>query len=273
MPVSLDFTTAWSGQISADNIHACLHAGDPLARWSVINLVGLRWIEPAGLVAIATFAESQAQIGRRPRLYAPQSTARARYLSRMHLGRVIEELGGEHNLPATNEWDQEGRLLELQRFDGTAEAENLGRLVFERLNDDSTAMAMHTAICEIGANVPDHSGREHGYICAVTIPSSGRVSFAVGDAGVGLLEPLAGSGYTSVSAVMEDLFDRGITRTAEPGRGRGVFRTRELVNQEDGEVFLASGGATLTSTPRARRSAKHVMALPGTLLQGSMPCR
>jgi hypothetical protein len=269
--VSLDFIAPV--QLTAASVHSCFRAGDPVAPIAVINLRALAWTEPAGLVAIAMFAESQSQIGRLPRLYAPADVNRARYLSRMGVGEIVSSLGGAHDLPATRLWDQEGYLLELQRFDGEDAPPELARLVEARLVDGPSAEAVHKGICEIGANVPDHSGRAHGYVAAVTTHGASRVAFAIGDAGVGLLEPLARRGYASNAEVIRDLFARGgVSRLGAEGRGRGVHRTREVVTKGGGSVYMASGRDAVSSTGSITHAASGAIAIPGTLLQGSMPC-
>ena len=233
----------------------------------------LGFIDPAGLVAIATFAESQWRIGRTVQLIAPDSEQLARYLTRMHLGEVIKELDGWHNLPHVKEQDQEGRLLELQKFYGEGAPPQLAALVEQQLGDTDAAAAIHNGICEIGQNVPQHSSNDAGYIAAVSTPSTGQVHFAVGDAGVGLLEPLIERGYGSSLEVMKALFaHRGITRTGTVGRGNGVHRTKETVTDSGGTVYLASGKSALVAVRRGQREIAGLHEVPGTLLQASMPC-
>lgn len=272
MVAPMDFTTTTGGRLVGASIHRSLHPGDPTSGWSVINLRNLQWIDPAGLVALAVFAEAQADIGRPPYLYGPEDLSRARYLSRMHVGEVITDLGGVHDLPQTTEWDQEGKLLELQRFDGRQAAEALGRLVHERIDDPHLAHAMHASICEIGINVPEHSGRDHGYIAAVTTYRASRMSFAVGDAGVGVLEPLLPLGFGAHSEVLRALLEVGVTRTGQAGRGRGIISTRGLVNARGGQVFMASGAASVVAWPSVVSPTEHATDLQGTILHAEMPC-
>ena len=271
MPVSLDFVAP--PQLRAANVHACIQAGDPESSVAIVNMRALKWIDPAGLVAIATFAESQWRIGRVPRLIAPDNSNLARYLTRMHVGDVIDSLDGWHNLPSgVREVDQVGNLLELQRFQGEEAPPELASLVESRLGDQPSAEAIHNGICEIGQNVPQHSASDAGYIAAITTPSLNYVWFAVGDAGVGLLEPLAERGYESHLDVMTALFARrGVTRTGETGRGRGVFRTKEAVTGGGGSVYLASGRSALVANQTSQRQITGAHAVPGTLLQAAMP--
>lgn len=272
MPTAMDLTVRPAGRLVGPTIHRSLHPGDPQGYWATINLRGLQWVDPAGLVALAVFAEEQASMGRRPYVFAPSDATRARYLSRMHLPWIIEELEGGHDLPQTTEWQQSDRLLELQRFDGRDAAEHLGFLVHERLEDPELAHAMHASICEVGINVPDHSGRQHGYIAAATTYQSSRISFAVGDAGVGVLEPLLHRGYRTHGEVLRDLFEIGVSRTDVPGRGLGIIRTRRLVNDRQGQVFMSSGPAAVTAWPGYVQQIGHTEPLGGTILQGEMPC-
>lgn len=270
MPVSFDFVAP--PRLIADAVHGCHVPGDPQSGLAIVNMRALRWIEPAGLVAMAMFMDSQWNIGRPPKLVAPADRQLGNYLSRMRVGELVEDFGGSHDLPGVRRWDQDGYLLELQRFDGEGAPPELARLVEQRLQDEVAANAMHKGICEIGANVPDHSGRDHGYIAAVTTHNWTRVSFAVGDAGLGLLEPLAVKGFESEAHVMAALMRGGLSRFDEAGRGRGVQRTKEVVVEGRGTLFMASGKDQVVVQAGGLRSHRNSATLRGTLLQGEMPC-
>ncbi len=81
-----------------------------------------------------------------------------------------------------------GKLVELRRFDGTVGAERLAELVFETVatTDPALAPVVHQAISELGANVPQHSGRESGFLAGQRYARAGNVCIAVGDAGAGV---------------------------------------------------------------------------------------
>jgi hypothetical protein len=271
MPVSFDFIAP--ARLTASAVHSCYTPGDPQSGVAIVNTLSLRWVEPAGLVAIAMFMDSQSRIGRTPSLIAPRDRQLANYLSRMRVAEVVKDLGGTHDLPSVRHWDQDGYLLELQRFDGSEAPPELARLVEERLQHDQVAAgAMHKGICEIGANVPDHSGQDHGYIAAATTYGSTRVSFAVGDAGVGLLEPLASHGFGTEAQVMAALMRGGLSRLDDVGRGRGVQRTKEVVVSGGGWIYMASGKDHVRVNRDGVHSHRNAAAIHGTLLQGEMPC-
>lgn len=270
MPVSFDFIAP--PRLTAAAVHNCYAPGDPQSGLAIVNMRSLRWIEPAGLVAVAMFMDSQWRIGRTPKLIAPSDRQLGNYLSRMRVGELVRDFGGAHDLPAVRSWDQDGYLLELQRFDGADAPPELARLVEERLRDETAAGAMHKGICEIGANVSDHSGQDHGYIAAVTTHNWSRVSFAVGDAGLGLMEPLAEKGFESDAHVMAALMHGGLSRLSDAGRGRGVQRTKEVVTEGQGTLYMASGKDHVLVDAHGLRPHRNGTSLHGTLLQGEMPC-
>ena len=78
-----------------------------------LNLVDVRWLDPLHLVGIAAEAQLAQQAGSRLRLVGVRAD-QANYAARMHLGRIIELFGGEHELPDVVERDQHDSLLELR---------------------------------------------------------------------------------------------------------------------------------------------------------------
>lgn len=100
------------GQLRALDIHRCER---PPARRGcvVIDLQRMSWCEPAGLVALAALAEQATAQDYGVILRAPRNANVANYLGRMRLGRVMRELGAEHDLPVVRERPLETSLVEL----------------------------------------------------------------------------------------------------------------------------------------------------------------
>lgn len=269
----LDFSG--SRRLQAARIHVGLRIGDPWSTRSTFDLSDMRWTDPGTLVGLAALMEDQTHHGRPPVLIGPTSDNHSRFLSRMGLGALVEELGGSHDLLPVTAWDQSKFLLELQRFDGNNAAGALATVVREQLPDGAVANAVHKGICEIGANALEHSLASHGYIAVVTTPGSREITFAVSDAGVGMVEPLRPQGFDTYKDAVNAVLDGGTSRLTEAGRGRGVRRTREVVTKAGGEVLLSSGPVAIRAWLKPdgrplRNTRDSDLVLPGTLFQASL---
>lgn len=248
------------------------------ANLAFVDLRGARWFEPFGLVSIATFIESQLGLGRRTRLLAPQQTEVANYASRMLLGRVVEELGGTHDLPNVLHHHVGTSLLELQRFHTEDASGALAGLVHDRLaaTDPHLARAMHQSLGEIGQNVHQHAQVGGGFIAAqVTRKGNGReVAFAIGDAGIGLLKSLESRGFADDPSVLAAVMGGGVSRTDDPGRGNGFRTARDLLTAQGGVFFVQSGWASRVE--RAGGFSGPVTHpdtyVRGTVVQGRIDC-
>lgn len=174
----VDLVVRRGGKCSAERLLAnlCLAVDPAVAK---IDLTYSTWCEPAGLVAVAAFAEEQRILGRAVQVMAPRDPNQVNYLARMHLGQVLDELGCEHSITPVRE-SQDVELLELQRFEGEDGAADLAGLVYEKTAaDPAVAAALHKSIGEIGGNVSQHSGKTIGYVAAASTYRRRRIEFAV----------------------------------------------------------------------------------------------
>lgn len=275
VPPVLEFDFVASSQLGVDSVHRCLRPADTPWGSANIDLRALRWIDPGALVGLAAFMESQQELGRSPHVLGPVDPSRSRFLSRMGLPALVHDLGGSHDLEPVRWNDQREYLLELQRFDGRNAASALAVVVQNQISDPLVSKAIHKGICEIGANVLDHSDRSHGYIAVITKHASREVSFGVADAGVGMVQPLRSRGFRSHEDVVQAVLEGGLSRLDGPGRGRGIRRTREVVTGAGGRVFIGSGdvGVQAWAGPggrSVRRARHHDLAIVGTLVQASI---
>jgi hypothetical protein len=263
----LDVTVPAGGRLNAGQLHLSLRASrDPAVLR--LDLRAAAWVEPIGLVMLAALAERQAAEGERVSLRGPASPNIARYLARMRLGTVLDALGQEHDLPPVREWDT-GELVELRRFSGEDEPDELGKMVFAKTSADlRVARALHQSIAELGTNVPEHAGVRHGYVAAQTTYNGTVVQFAVGDAGVGVAAGFA-SKPTDAQALQDVL--TGVSRRPERGRGRGLAKTQKLVIGLGGSLHMLSGTAHRTHAGHGRTYGGATSLYPGTLLQGTFP--
>ncbi len=119
-----------------------------------LDLGGMTFCEPIGLVGIASAAEGALRAGLRVIVLKPRSDHVARYLARMRLGRVLSSLGAEHDLPLVREHRLQYPLLELTHFDGSRGAGVLAAMVHAALEGDDleAANALHEGLSETGQN-------------------------------------------------------------------------------------------------------------------------
>ncbi|HEY0357091.1 MAG TPA: hypothetical protein VGD11_00835 [Mycobacteriales bacterium] len=240
-----------------------------------IDLRGLRFTEPLGLVEIAARAEYHRSRGTAVRVLAPADPSVANYLARMRLGRALTELGADHDLPYVRERELSGRLLELTYFAGADGSDELAAMVYRRVAGQSPAgaRALYTALCEIGQNVPEHAGVPGGWAAAQATRRHAAVWFAVGDCGVGMRRSLAARGARDDADALVLALDRGVSRLTVPGRGNGLAETCGLVTGRGGRLHVVSGGAARTAGPTRRHTWVPATPFPGTLLQGALPYR
>lgn len=272
-----DLVVPAAGRLSVGHVHDALV---PASRGgtALVDLRLVEWVEPVGLVAVASFAEGEARRGRRVLLRSPRRPELARYLSRMRLGRVLDALliapglHVEHDLPPVHEWDTASRLVELRRFTGTAEPDELARMLLERTSSlPEVADALHQCVAELGSNVPEHSGQAWGYVAAQTTFRDTVVQFAVGDAGRGVAAGFAPRLVLTDEQAVQLTLEQGVSRTGLVGHGRGLQKARRLVTALRGHVHMVSGTAHRTTSSGSTSYGSATSAYRGTLLQGSFP--
>jgi hypothetical protein len=248
---------------------ACTPAGP-----GVELALGTGWLEPRHLTGAAAVVHRRRAAGERVRVHGPADPDRGSYAARMHLGRVLDQLGAHHDLLPVRERDLAGDLLEVRWLRTAQDARLLAQVVHGKTvtRDGDVAEALWEAITELGANVQDHARgpgdpETPGFCAAQSIPSTGEVRFAVADGGSGLLATLAGRGARDDrDAIVLAL--SGTSRLAQPDRGRGLPNTLELVTALDGDLYVASGAASTTATSAHRVHRTLSTPFPGTLVQG-----
>jgi hypothetical protein len=252
---------------------------DPLALFGVedagngavlLDLSGLRWLLPIHLVAAASLAHAHAGTGRAVRLVGPEDAETAHYAGRMRLGKLLDAVGAEHDVPSVRERDLRTELLEVTMLQGPDDVRRLAELVHDkvRATDAAAAAALFDCLAELGSNVYDHAGTV-GFAAAQTLPRTGYVRFAVGDAGVGLLETLRRhEARTDRDAIALAL--SGASRLPDRDRGRGLPSTLELVSVFGGSLHVVTGHASVNATSIGRTHRDVAVAYGGTLLEGTV---
>jgi len=237
-----------------------------------LDLADLRWLDPLHLVGVATHALLAQRAGSRL-LLTGLPEHQAYYAARMHLGRIIELFGGEHDLPKVNERDLHDSLLEIRPLRTPQDVERLTELVYLRVaeHNEPAARALHLAIGEVGSNVCEHA-RSVGFMAAQTIAEHGVLRFAVADAGVGLRATLAPIGAADDRQAVE-LALSGERSRRSPGHGYGLPNTVRIITELDGELLLASGLAAARVNTDGSMERRLDVAFQGTIFEGSVPAR
>jgi hypothetical protein len=257
-------------RLSVGQLHSSLVAGE--SESGVLDLRRAVWVEPIGLVMLAALAEGQARLDRTLRLIAPAEPSIARYLARMRLGQVLEELGHEHELPQVRSWDTGSELAELRRFEGVEEPDRLGLVLFDKTAADrDVATALHQSVAEVGVNVPEHSERSGGYLAAQSTSGGSVVQFAIGDSGRGIAASFTDLPGLSDADGLDLALRQGRSRIPEPGRGRGLRKTQALVHGMGGSMHMISGNAFRTEHRRSSTAGTASAHYGGTLLQATFP--
>ena len=250
-----------SGSCDSQTLLNSLQVPEVGMEWmSDVDLSAMTWCEPAGLVGIACFVESQIRAGLYVNVNAPRSRVVSTYLSRMRLGQVLTELGAAHSLPAVNARFV-GSLLELRLFNGSRGAERLAKLVDDETRhvDAEVANALWEGIVETGQNVEQHSGNQFGFVAAQVYKKTRGVAtrrflFAVGDSGRGILDTFRPRGASDAAEALRWAVTPGFTETDDPARGSGLSDINGFLRDLGGGLEVISDAGMLSTMPPHRRA-------------------
>ena len=249
---------------------------------AVIDLARVSFVDAYALTGLACFIASAARDGLPVRLVLPEHPDVRSWLSRMHLGDVIDtfevDVGG--GLPRVAERDRRDTLIELQRFDDSHGSHRLATFIWERLEggaDGEVVNQLFEATGELGQNVVEHAGSPAGGFVAAQRYKAGapeeRIIVAVGDVGVGIRESLRPRyGDMTDGEAITQAIRWNVSSVMEEGRGQGLPGVVEGVRGLDGVVWIRSGAASRTIT-RGRATTIGVSRLQGTIVGARLPCR
>jgi hypothetical protein len=102
---------------------------------AVIDLAQVSFVDAHALTGLACFISAAARDGLPVRLVLPEHPDVSTWLSRMHLGDVLDAFGVRvgGGLPRVAERDRRDTLIELQRFDDSHGSDRLATFIWERL--------------------------------------------------------------------------------------------------------------------------------------------
>lgn len=265
--MDLQVTGNCTGIAVASNLRG---SSDPEA--STIDLRRLTWCDASGLVGITCLVQHLIEGTRAVRVVGPTNVEVGRYLARMRLGSVLSALGASHDLPLVHE-HASTTLVELSEFDGAAGATELANMAYDHVvgADPLLADALFTGLAETAENVHEHSGRVSGFAAAQRY-SDGRLTFSVGDSGIGMLGSLSKVGVTTHEQALRVGLRRGGTGSGDIGRGHGLPSVVDHTCAQGGQLTVISGDAALTIRADQRpASSSSSKAFPGTLIAGVIP--
>ena len=212
----------------------------------MVDLARVSFVDAYALTGLACFIASAARDGLPVRLALPEHPDVRSWLSRMHLGDVIDtfEVDVEGVLPRVAERDRRDTLIELQRFDDSHGSHRLATFIWERLEggaDGEVVNELFEAAGELGQNVVEHAGSPAGGFVAAQRYKAGapeeRIIVAVGDVGVGIRELLRPRyGEITHGEAITSAIQWNVSSVREEGRGQGLPSVVEGVRGLDGVV-------------------------------------
>jgi hypothetical protein len=250
--------------------------------FATLDLTRIAFVDAYALTGLACFVASADRGGLAIRMVLPEDPDVRSWLSRMHLGDVLDAFGVrvEGELPRVAERDRRDALIELQRFGDTHGSDRLASFIWERLQggaDGEVVNQLFEATGELGANVVEHAGSPSGGFVTAQRYKAGapeeRIIVAVGDAGVGIRESLRPRyGEMTDDAAIRRAVQWYVSRVADEGRGQGLPGVVEGVRGLGGTVWIRSGVA-LRAITRGRQTSIGVSRLQGTIVGARLPCR
>jgi hypothetical protein len=250
--------------------------------WAVIDLAQVSFVNAYALAGLACFIASAAREGLPVTFVLPENTDVRSWLSRMHLGEVLDafEVRVEGVLPSVAERDRRDTLIELERFDDSLGSHRLASFIWERLEggaDGEVVNQLFEAAGELGQNVVEHAGSPVGGFIAAQRYKAGapeeRIVVAVGDMGVGIRESLrARYGDMPDGEAIRRAIQWNVSSVPDEGRGQGLPGVVDGVKALGGIVWIRSGVASRAVT-RGRARTFEVSCLQGTIVGAQVPCR
>jgi len=236
------------GDLNFRNVqHRCAGVDMSLDR-PTVDLADVTWFEPYALMYLGMFLRHHNRNGKFFEVVPPTQAQARGYLDKQNFGdRFGFNPGPDLDPPAL-------RFLGGTSFNDIVDLENradMAEEVGERLLEllRRNPVRVHTqqvaeAVSELVDNFAQHAQEGLAAMMVQYYPNKGEVRIAVGDCGIGIKQSLLGSGrypemanLTHKRAIVE-AFKLRVTRKHEGGMGFEFVR--EIVENNDGELFLSS---------------------------------
>lgn len=200
---------------------------------AVIDLTRVTFVDAYALTGLACSVASANVDGLPVRLLLPERYDVRSWLSRMHLGDVLDafEVRVEGSLPKIAERDRRDNLIELERFQDSRGSDRLASFIWERLQgggaDGEVVNQLYEATGELGLNVVEHAGSPSGGFVAAQRYKAGTpeewIIVAVGDVGMGIRESLRDRyGAMTEDEAIRRAIQWYVSRVPDQGRGQGL---------------------------------------------------
>jgi len=243
-----------------------------------IDLQDVRWVAPAGVVALLAQCLGAQRVGRRAAVRLPRDPDVLAYFDRIGMYDELVENGWSvapgalapadyrihHHVPVMRITDF-AELEELgNRLEGALRAAGLGNLT----------EPIFTVASELSGNARDHGSDCYAVLQTHTGRSSGTpgVHLAVADFGPGFaanLRPVLGD--LPAEECIARAFKEGVTSRKEPYRGYGLHHVALAIAGIPGaSIEIASGGG-LVRLAGSRLDARTFTELPFTVASASFP--
>ena len=243
-----------------------------------IDLHDVRWVAPAGVVALLAQCLGAQRAGRRAAVRLPRDPAVLAYFDGIGMYDELVVNGWSvapgARAPAAYRIHHHVPVMRITDF---AELEEMGI----RLEGALRAAGLASLIEPIFTVASELSGnaRDHGSDCyAVLQTHTGRTS---GTPGVHLAVADFGPGFAAnLRPVLGDLppeeciaraFEEGITSRAEPYRGYGLHHVALAIGAIPGATLDIASGGGLVRLVGSRLDARHFADLPFTVASASFP--
>jgi hypothetical protein len=237
---------------------------------AVIGLAQVSFVDAYALTGLACFIASAAGDGLPVKLVLPEEPDVRSWLSRMHLGGVLDAFGVqvEGMLPRVAERDRRDTLIELERFQDSHGSDRLAAFIWDRLEggaDGEVVNQLFEATGELGLNVVEHAASPAGGFVAAQRYKAGTpeewIIVAVGDVGIGIRESLRPRyGDMEDGQAIRRAVQWNVSRIPDDGRGQGLPGVVDGVRGLGGTVWIRSGDACRRIT-RSRETTRGVSRL------------
>lgn len=261
------------GPFGSVDVHSAL-APPRSAGETLIDLSRAGFVTPAGLTTIAAFAQKATDRDRPVFVERPANLDVANYLARARLGRVLDRMEADHNLPGVREHEVGLSLLPLARFRGAGGIVRLADHVHEILHGQSEKAAeiLHMSLCAMGENVAEHSGQKRGFVAAQITHHGTQLRFSVADPGHGFRKALSRYEPRSDAQALRLAVRPGVSGIEAEGRGYGLSELLRAVREMGGTLRLRSGrGAYRDGAMATRFIQAFDRRLPVSVLEGHVP--
>lgn len=247
-----------------------------------LDLSGLRFITPYGLVVLCLMGRYARTICERVVYRMPQASTLRSYLGRVRFAEALSglvELAGPGLLvDQDREKSESEALLEITRIEERVDVESVLNHIGQRVEAilaeelgyrEVEINQFKNVVAELCHNILDHS-MNWGYVTAQRYrnPRNNRkyVVIGVGDLGIGIKKSLSQHhevGGWSHGAAMAKSLQKHFSR--DPSRGLGLYIVNQICHRYDGNLHIRSGDTRLYI--RGHRQTEFVSCpFPGTMV-------